>query len=70
MESAYASTFLTSLEPQQAAALYRDRLASNRAIAEDLSEWFKDLQGIEQAYSQGLAKLAARTPSTAQSNMG
>lgn len=70
MESAYASTFLTSLEPVQAATILRDRVASNRAIAEDLAEWFREYQTIEQGYCRSLGKLASRLPTMDISHMG
>lgn len=70
MESAYASTFLTSVEPQQAATILRDRVAGNRAIAEDLAEWFRELHSIEQVYAKSLAKLATRVPLFELSDMG
>lgn len=70
MDSAYASTFLTSLEPQQAATILKDRVSSNRAVAEDLAEWFKELHAIEQHYHQGLSKLVSRTPLVDPSNLG
>ena len=70
MESAYASTFLTSVEPQQAAVILRDRVAGNRAVAEDLAEWFKELHSIEQVYSRSLAKLASRVPLAEPADLG
>lgn len=70
MESAYASTLLTAMEPQAAAGILRDRVQSNRGVIDDLSEWFQELQTIEQEYCRGLGKLASRLPLTEISNMG
>lgn len=70
MESAYASTLLTSLEPRAAANVLQHRVQTNRAIIDDLAEWFKELQAIEQAYCKSLANLTARLPLTEVANMG
>ena len=61
MDSAYGSTFLTRLEPAQTAELVRDRVANSKASVDDVGEWFRELQGIEQTYYQALNKLATKS---------
>lgn len=70
MDSAYAATFLTTMEPQAAAGLLHTRIETNRAVIDDMAEWFQELQVIEQAYCKGLGKLASRLPLTEIANMG
>ncbi|BFZ56180.1 Suppressor of Profilin deletion [Savitreella phatthalungensis] len=70
MDSAYASTFLNSLGPKEAAAVVRDRLEANRTIHEELGDWFKDLREIEQSYGRALLKLTERQTKFASADLG
>jgi hypothetical protein len=58
------------LTPVQAAALLRERLSNNKAINEDMLDFFKELQNIEQVYYRALAKIAAKPPTVDHTNLG
>lgn len=60
MDSAYASTFLGSLSTAEAAAVVRDRLQVNRNVHEELGDWFKEYQSLQQNYGRALLRLTER----------
>ena len=60
MDSAYASTFLGSLSTTEAAAVVRDRLQVNRNVHEELADWFKEWQALQQNYGRALLRLSER----------
>ncbi|MCJ1260817.1 hypothetical protein MMC22_000680 [Lobaria immixta] len=61
---------LGSLQPGQAVTILDDRVKLIGKINADIADWLSERRRIEEAYVQGLKKLATRRPQDASSELG
>jgi hypothetical protein len=51
---------LASLQPSQATNVLNDRIRLINKVHADIADWLQERRRVEEAYAQGLRKLASR----------